>query len=76
MNTELLGMDNEELAQWAHREHGIRLRDIRRAIARMEVFCAQETIGLGYMVERVCEAMDRGMNIKEAVRTVKEEECG
>ena len=72
MNTELLGMSNEELIQWACKYGCVGERKLRKAFPSIELFCAQHAVGIGEFLENVIARVNGGCSLQNAISLTKD----
>ena len=72
MNPELLGMSNEELIQWACIHGAIDEKDLRKVYDDIELFCAQNPIGVVTYIERLVDMYNVGYRGRKAMQLVED----
>ena len=72
MNTELLGMSNEELIQWAHKHSVLTETSLRKFLPDIELYCAQHPISVQVFVEKLVVMSNMGIRAALAVKQLKE----
>lgn len=77
MNVELLGMNNEELIQWACRQAPIDEGMLRLSFPDIEAYCAVRPISTSAFMERVVVLASSGVRLRRAIRCIRLENlCG
>ncbi len=72
MNTELMGMSNEELIQWAARNGRNTERGWRNMFDCIQVYCATYPVSLSDFVECAVILTTAGLSLSEAVNCIRE----
>ena len=72
MNTELLGMSNEELIQWACQHGCVGEHKLKAAFPNIEVYCATHLMSLGRFMALIVNLTMCGMSLKHSIKLIKE----
>ena len=72
MNTELIGMSNEELIAWVVKSSPVKEKVVVCAFPFIEAYCACHTISLGMFLEAVVALLNSGIKLPKAVHSITE----
>jgi len=66
MKTELLGMSDDKLIQWASKHGRFTVDELKKQLPKIELLCAQYSVSLRSCVEKLVEMSDSGIGAAEA----------
>ena len=72
MNTELIGMSNEELIHWMVKSSPVKEKAVKCIFPFIEAYCARHTISLGMFMEAVVALLNSGIKLHKAVHSITE----
>jgi len=75
MESELVGMSNEELMLWACNYGAIDRKQLRKIFPDIELWCAQSTMAVWNCVALLVKMSNEGITLAIAFKALKETEC-